>query len=338
MNVKATAVVVVAVLTVCAACAIIVLKDDGNGNGANGGTDFGLLQEDKLCPGVVAERHVQAFHETWDNRGVIVDAKDGEFLADFQLDTGEYKSWMTPDLFYGFGLLELEFFTFPDDTTITEEKHMGVKMNLYEFKGHLTGPAIDYDFTDGRLYEYGGYIWDGSGHFMDEDLGKVVDFSCGSNIYKDESMIDPNGQPDMSLLDEEKVCAGFNADTAWFKGDEDHFAEFAVEAIIDNIVYGRYVVDDAPYVGAPKFGEFLGFALMPSDGSEFKDATVTTEEYLDVEMTVYSFNKGQVTTKFFDEELESVKVYIYEGFIWRVSGTTADTGEKFYCTSALFMT
>ena len=337
MNMKAAVIIIVVILVVCVACAIVLTKNNDSVN-ANGETDFGLLQEDKLCPGVVAEHHIQAFHGTWDNKAVILDAKDDEFLADIQFDRGEYKSWMHSDLFYGFGLLELDTFTFPDDTTTSEVKHMGVKMTMYEFKGHLTGPYIDFDFTDGTIYAYGGYVWEGSGHFIDEDLGKVVDFSCSSSIYKDDSLIDLSGQPDMSLLDEDKVKAGFNADTAWFKGDEDHFAEFAVEAVIEDYVYGRYTVDNETYTGAPKFGQFFGFALMPSDGSEFKDATVSTETFLDVEMIVYSFDKGQVTTKFFDEQLESVKVYIYKGFIFRVSGTATDTGEKFYCVSSLFMT
>jgi len=336
MDMKIAAVVIVAVIAVCAASAIVLTKG-GGGNDDNKETDFGLLQEDKLCPGVVAECHIRLFHEAIDSSGVIVDMDDDLYLADFQLERGEYKSWMHSDLFYGFGLLGEDYFTFPEGTTTSEVKHMGVKMTLYEFKGHLTGPSIDYDFTDGQIYAYGGYIWEGSGHFINPDTGVAVDFSCSSNIYKDEGQIDYGGQPDMSLLDDDKIGPGLNADTPWFKGNEDHLAEFYVSSVIEDHVYGRFAVDGEPVTDAPTVDRFFDFALMASDGSEFVGATVSTESFLDVDMTVYSFDKGTVKTKFFEQDLENAKVYIYKGYIWRISGTASDTGEKFYCVSGLFM-
>ena len=336
MDMKIAAVVIVAVIAVCAASAIVLTKG-GGGNDDNKETDFGLLQEDKLCPGVVAECHIRLFHEAIDSSGVIVDMDDGLYLADFQLERGEYKSWMHSDLFYGFGLLGEDYFTFPEGTTTSEVKHMGVKMTLYEFKGHLTGPSIDYDFTDGQIYAYGGYIWEGSGHFINPDTGVAVDFSCSSNIYKDEGQIDYGGQPDMSLLDDDKIGPGLNADTPWFKGNEDHLAEFYVSSVVEDHVYGRFAVDGEPVTDAPTVDRFFDFALMASDGSEFVGATVSIESFLDVDMTVYSFDKGTVKTKFFEQDLENAKVYIYKGYIWRISGTASDTGEKFYCVSGLFM-
>lgn len=336
MNMKIAAVIVAVAVVACAACAIALTRD-GGGHSENAETDFGLLQEDKLRPGVVAECRIQAYHGEWDNRGVIVDADDDLYLADFDLPDGEFKNWMHSGLFYGFGLLGLEFFTFPDGTTMSEVKHMGVKMTLYEFKGHLSGPYIDYDFSDGRIYAYGGYVWEGSGHFTVPDMGITADFSCGSNIYMDEDQIDVGGQPDMSLLDDSKIGPGMNADTVWFKGNEDHVAEFYVSSVIEGFVYGHYAVDGETVSGAPAVSEFFGFALMESDGSEFKGATVSKEKFLDVDMAVYSFDEGKVSTKFFEQDLEHAKVYIYKGYIWRISGTAADTGEQFYCVTGLFM-
>ncbi|MBE6528418.1 MAG: hypothetical protein E7Z64_04545 [Thermoplasmata archaeon] len=183
MNTKVIAILVVAVLAVCAVTAVFLMKgdDDDDKDGTGKTTDFSLLSDDKIAPGMTVEVTTSDMGMKQTVKHVVTSVEDNKVYCDQYVNGTKSSNPVNypVDMFFFYTLKPIEETDFPEGTKTSTVQHMGVDMVLHEFNGTVTMGIQDFNLENGKFYVYKGYVWDGTG----KDTSTKSSFSTVSYLY-----------------------------------------------------------------------------------------------------------------------------------------------------------
>lgn len=159
MNPKIIGVVIVAVVL---AAAFTMVATNGSGKGTTENTDFSLLDESKIAPGVTTSWTMsQGYTQTVQYK---VKSMDGnKAVCDVVVDPGSTTEQSIPtSVFYETALITVDESDLPSGYVKTSESHRGVTMDVYSFSGEFDIYMAEYNFKNAVFYVYQGYLWDAS--------------------------------------------------------------------------------------------------------------------------------------------------------------------------------
>ena len=160
-----------------------VYMDNGRGDKIDEQTDFSLLDESKIAPGVTASWTIkQAYTQVVEYK---VKSMDGnKAVCDVTVTPGSTSEQSIPtSIFYETALITVDEDDLPDGYTKTSETHRGVTMDVYSFSGEFDIYVAEYDFVNAKFYVYQGYLWDASCDSATVS-GMQTDFSLTADVYK----------------------------------------------------------------------------------------------------------------------------------------------------------
>jgi len=180
MNPKIIGVIIVAVVLVAA---FTMVMTNGNGKVTTENTDFSLLEESKIAPGVTTSwTMTQGYTQSVQYK---VKSMDGnKAVCDVIVNPGSTTEQSIPtSVFYETALITVDESDLPAGYTKTSESHRGVTMDVYSFSGEFDIYVAEYDFTNAVFYVYQGYLWDASCDSATVS-GMTVNFSMTADICK----------------------------------------------------------------------------------------------------------------------------------------------------------
>jgi len=159
-----------------------VYMDTDGGDKIDEQTDFTLLDESKIAPGLTTSWTInQGYTQVVQYK---VESVSGEqTTCELTVTPGSSSEQQVPkSIFFETTLLTVDEDDLPEGYTKTTETHRGVSMTLYQFSGEFDIYMAEYNFVNAKFYVYQGYLWDATCDSATVS-GMTTNFSQTADIF-----------------------------------------------------------------------------------------------------------------------------------------------------------